>query len=164
MEVDKGRFTLGKVTIYLSDELEARVRDAGISMSPVCQQALTEEVEQMEARNELGDKMEAQRITLWRNNDESTAYDAEFVGTWLVYPDPDESRTTLSNYDNGAYWGIALTERQAVLVYSAHCNDNWAPNYQLYDSVTDAGRDVPEDILADAASQLGESYVVKLDV
>lgn len=35
---------MAKVTIYLPDELEAEVRSAGISMSPVCQNALKEAV------------------------------------------------------------------------------------------------------------------------
>lgn len=35
---------MGKVTIYLPDDLAKRVKDAGISLSPVCQRALEQEL------------------------------------------------------------------------------------------------------------------------
>ncbi len=38
-----------KLTIYLSDDLAAAVKDAGISVSPVCQRALEQEVRSMRA-------------------------------------------------------------------------------------------------------------------
>lgn len=40
---------MAKVTIYLPDELAAQVKDSGISVSPVCQRALQQEVRTMKA-------------------------------------------------------------------------------------------------------------------
>jgi ATP-dependent Clp protease ATP-binding subunit ClpA len=41
-----------KINVYLSDDLAAAVREAGISVSPVCQQALTEAVRAVRAARE----------------------------------------------------------------------------------------------------------------
>lgn len=49
---------MGKVTIYLADSLEERVREAGVSMSPICQQALEKEVEKVEAMAKATSDME----------------------------------------------------------------------------------------------------------
>jgi hypothetical protein len=143
---------LGKVTIYLSDDLEDRVREAGISMSPVCQEALAEEVEQAEARSKLSDKMEPIRITLFRDwRDDSTAYEAEFVGQWLVYPED--------------WMGVALTERQGILCYRTQ-EASQGPRYEVYDSIEAAAAtgDWDEEVLAEAAGQLGEDFLVRLNV
>lgn len=49
---------MGKVTVYLPDALEERVRTAGVSMSPVCQRALEEEVLKVEARQNATSEIE----------------------------------------------------------------------------------------------------------
>ena len=38
---------MGKVNVYLPDELEAAVREAGLSISPICQAALREALDEV---------------------------------------------------------------------------------------------------------------------
>ncbi len=45
-----------KVNVYLPDALAAEVREAGISISPVCQRALEQEVARMKVKTSIGDK------------------------------------------------------------------------------------------------------------
>jgi hypothetical protein len=155
------------VTIYLPYDLEAQVRDAGVSLSPVCQEALREEIRRVQAQNKVSKGMEPLTIKPWRD-DSGEIYEAEFVGTWLVFSDPDESRADQSDYqkadwDAGAYWRIALTASKNIRICTAHCNDRWAPSYQVVDSIDDV-TDIPHSLRAAAAVQLGENFVVRLDV
>ena len=46
-----------KINVYLSDDLAAAVRDAGISVSPICQQALAEAVRAVRASREASGAM-----------------------------------------------------------------------------------------------------------
>ncbi len=80
-----------------------------------------------------------------------------FTGRWLVKPDPHET-----GYEGGDYWGVALTRRGRIAVFTAHCNDAWPPRLQDYDSL-DAAR-APGDLLALAAAELGETRVLWLDI
>jgi len=87
-----------------------------------------------------------------------------FVGRWLVGPDPDATRTGLEGHDAGAYWGIALTRRGRVAVYVAHCNGRWPAQLTDFDDLDQAGREVPADIIARAAAELGEQRVLWRDI
>jgi len=88
-----------------------------------------------------------------------------FNGTWLVAPDEDETRTSEDAYDAGAYWGVALTQRGKIAVYIAHVNERWAASLKVYDSLDEAELDeVPRDILAKAAIELGEERVIWRDI
>jgi len=87
-----------------------------------------------------------------------------FTGRWLVDPDPDETRTGEAGYDAGAYWGVALTKRGRIAVFTAHCNDGWPANLRDYDSLDQAAADVPADIVARAAAELGETRVLWRDI
>jgi hypothetical protein len=88
-----------------------------------------------------------------------------FTGRWLVEPDSDETRTGEDGYDAGAYWGVALTKRGRIAVYTAHCNESWPATLRDYDSLDSAVSDgVPADIAALAASGLGEERVLWRDI
>jgi hypothetical protein len=85
-----------------------------------------------------------------------------FIGRWLVEPDPDQTR---GGGDAGAYWGIALTKRGRIAVYTAHVNERWPAILQDYDSLDQAADDdVPDNIIALAAAELGEHRVLWRDI
>jgi hypothetical protein len=91
----------------------------------------------------------------------------QFEGRWLVEPDPDETRTTESGYDPGAYYGVALTGRGNIAVYRAHSNDGFDAELKAYDSFEEAEADgMPADILGTASAEAGPDYVhvQKLDI
>lgn len=88
-----------------------------------------------------------------------------FKGRWLVPPDSDETRTKEDGHDAGAYWGVALTKRGRIAVYTAHCNDGWPAMLADYDDLDAASADnVPADIIAMAAKELGQQHVVWRDI
>jgi post-segregation antitoxin (ccd killing protein) len=153
---------LAKVTIYLPDDLAERVRASGISMSPVCQRALQEEVEKMQATEQL--KAREERILVEVAGPGDVSIDKVFYGTWLVHPDQDESRTAEEYWDRGAYWGVALTRQGQIAVYVQHCNDLWPPKLEVYPDLDDAAEVLPPDIFAAAAQELGQSRPIELDI
>lgn len=87
-----------------------------------------------------------------------------FVGRWLVAPDPNGTRTELSDHDAGAYWGIAATRRGRIAVYVAHCNERWLAHLTDYDGLDQAAAEVPIDIIARAAAALGQQRVLWRDI
>lgn len=89
-----------------------------------------------------------------------------FVGRWLVEPDRNETRSSEEGQDAGAYWGVALTKRGRIAVYTAHCNDAWPASLKDYDSLNDAeAAGTPADIIAVAAGGLaGEERVIWRDI
>lgn len=117
-----------------------------------------------EARSFLRDRSlgEMEKITVDTGDD----YDLTegFTGRWLIAPDSDETRTGEPNWDAGMYWGVALTKRGNIAVYSAHCNQRQAGALRAYKSIEQASPDVPADILARAAAELGEKRVVWRDI
>jgi hypothetical protein len=85
-----------------------------------------------------------------------------FTGRWLVEPDTDGTR---GGDDAGAYWGVALTQRGRIAVYVAHVNDGWPASLNDYPSLDAAANDgVPEEIIARAAAELGETRVLWRDI
>ena len=88
-----------------------------------------------------------------------------FTGRWLVEPDSDETQTGEFGYDDGSYWGIALTGRGRIAVYMAHCNGRWSPTLRDFDGL-DAAADAgtPADIIARAAAELNETRVLWRDI
>jgi hypothetical protein len=88
-----------------------------------------------------------------------------FEGRWLVAPDDRHTRTGEEGYDAGAYWGIALTKRGRLAVYQRHCNDRWPASLNVYDTPEEARADgVPADIAAQAAAELGQEHVIRMDI
>lgn len=117
-----------------------------------------------EARAFLRDRArgEMQQITV------QTGHDYErtegFTGRWLVAPDSEETRTGEEGWDAGTYWGIALTKKDQIAVYTAHCNEKQPGRLKAYRSLEQAEGDVPEDILALASDALGIKRVVWRDI
>jgi hypothetical protein len=87
-----------------------------------------------------------------------------FVGRWLVAPDPDMTRTEMAGHDAGAYWGVAATRRGRIAVYVAHCNERWPAHLTDYEDLDQAAPEVPADIIARAAAELGEQRVLWRDI
>lgn len=92
-------------------------------------------------------------------------WDEQFIGRWLVEPDPNDTRTGEEGYDRGAYWGMALTKRGRIAVYVAHCNGRWPGRLNDYDDLdTAASNNVPADIIAMAANALGQSKPIRRNI
>ncbi len=134
---------------------------AGGSVSSLITEALRRYVEEEERRDQSG--METIEIDLWGQHERP--YRAKFIGRWLVHPDPDETRTALPGHDPGAYYGVALTRRGNLAVYSQHCNQSFAPVLETFNSFEEAEKaGWPGDVLAMAGAELGYDYVQKLDI
>jgi hypothetical protein len=134
---------------------------AGGSVSALLTEALRRYVEEEEQRERTG--MESIEVELW--GPEERPYKATFVGRWLLFPDEMETRTGEPGYDAGAYYGVALTRRGDIAVYTRHVNDGFAPSLNTYGSFEKAEEaEVPGDILAMAASEISDGYVQKLDI
>ena len=152
-------------TIYVKEadtELWAKAEKlAGGSISALLTETLRRYVEEEERK----ERMETIQVELWGAGEEHRKYDAEFVGQWLLYPDEDETRTIEPDYDAGAYYGVALTQKGNIAVYIRHVNDGFAPVLDVYRSLEEAAENgVPGDILAMAGVDLGHGRVRKLDI
>lgn len=90
-----------------------------------------------------------------------------FTGRWLVEPDSDETRASASDYDDGTNWdagfyfGIALTRRGQLAVYSAHCNRDGGDLtvYTTPDELRDSGV-VPPSIVSEALAEMSDKPLV----
>ena len=152
---------MAKTTIYLPDELAAELAKIP-NVSAVCQRAIREELQTMQAITETSENVE--RIEVEIEGPQGVRV-VRFLGRWLIEPEPDETRSTTPGTDAGVYWGVALTKRGRIAVYSAHCNRGQGSLHD-YDWLDDAEEDgVPPDILGDArAALLGETPVSELDI
>jgi hypothetical protein len=145
------------MNISVPADLAEQVRERGIRVSAICQRALRAEVERLRTLD--GDGM--QRIIADVGEPTVTV---GFTGRWLVDPDPDSTRSGEEGYDAGAYWGVALTQKGRIVVYLAHCNDGFPASLDDYGSLNEAADNAPSDIIAQAASALGEEYVLWRDI
>jgi hypothetical protein len=146
-----------RMNISVPDTLAAEVRKRDLPISAICQRALSAELERLKGLERASGDME--KITVEVGEPSLTV---GFTGRWLVYPDPDETRF---GDDAGAYWGVALTQRGRIAVYVAHVNDGWAASLNDYSGLdAAAGDDVPEEIIARAAAELGETRVLWRDI
>lgn len=133
---------------------------AGGSVSSLISEALRRYVEEAEQKEQ---GMEAIEVEFW--GPEEVPYRAEFVGRWLLWPDEAETRTGEPGYDAGAFYGVALTQRGNIAVYTRHVNEGFAPRLDTYRSFKEAeSAGVPGDILATAAAEMGADYVQRLDI
>lgn len=153
-------------TIYIREgdtELwEKAEKLAGGSVSSLIADALRRYVEE-ENRKEQMD-METIEINLGGGKYSEGPHGAQFVGRWLVSP-VDEIRTLEEGSDLGVYYGVALTQRGKIAVYTGHVNELYPYRLYTYDSLEEAEENgVPTDVLAAAAAAMGADYVQKLDI
>jgi hypothetical protein len=60
---------------------------------------------------------------------------------------------------------VPVTQRARIAVYSAHCNERWPASLRDYDSLDQAADDdVPADIIAFAAADLGKQRTLWRDI
>ncbi|MBB4931398.1 hypothetical protein F4561_002218 [Lipingzhangella halophila] len=150
------------MNISVPDVLAEQVRAIQMPVSEVCQRALRQALDrsqQLKSTDSATDSMG--EITVEVDNPPFTF---GFIGRWLVEPDRDDTRTGEDGYDAGAYWGVAQTKRGRIAVYTAHCNDRWPAQLNDHDTLDEAAKELPEDILAMAARELGEDLVVWRDI
>jgi hypothetical protein len=147
-------------TLYIRDEdlpiwerAEEIAREHGVSLSQHVTQALKRTAPPIIDEEDL----EEIRVTIGEHNRAEA-----FAGRWLVEPDRDETRTGEEGYDAGAYWGVALTKRGSIAVYTAHCNEGWPATLEVFGSLD--ATELPEDIKADASAALGQEHVIWRDI
>jgi hypothetical protein len=88
-----------------------------------------------------------------------------FAGRWLVEPDSEETRSSEPDHDPGAYWGVALTKRGRIAVYTGHCDTTRAASLHDYDTLGEAVQEgLPADIAALAADGLGQERILWRDI
>ena len=151
-------------TIYVREadtELwEEAERFSGGNVSGLIAEALRRYVDE-EKRKEQG--MEAIEVQVGGRDD--TTHTVRFQGMWLVEPDEDDTRTTEADYDAGTYFGVALTKRNQIAVYSTDSSYNPKAElrtYPSFDAAELAG--CPKDILAEARRGVDPDYVEDLDI
>jgi Post-segregation antitoxin CcdA len=148
------------MNISVPDSLAAQVREQNIAVSAVCQRALRAEVDRAQRAAEPGQRLE--EITIEVGEPEVTV---GFTGRWLLEPDPVRTRTGENGRDAGAYWGVALTQRGRIAVYTAHCNGGRPARLNDYDGLGQAAAaGIPGDIIALAAAELHGQRVLWRDI
>lgn len=143
------------MNISVPDELAEQVRTMKIPISETCQRALRDAVETAMLRDTSG----MEEITVEVGD---PPVKVGFVGRWLLEPDREKTQTG----DGGLYWGVALTKRGRIAVYTAHAANVLAPFMRDYDSLDHAKRaEVPASIIAIAAGGLAtEERVIWRDI
>ncbi len=155
-------------TIYVKDAdlplMKRAESELGVSLSALFAECLKEHLERAQAKGGI-DSMSKLSVTLWNQRGEPSIHKS-FVGRWLVAPEDDMRATEddVENWDAGACWAIAQTRKGSFAVYSFHCNGMWKPSLEVCDSLDDLQGEVPESILAEAASELRVPYEIELDI
>lgn len=146
-----------RMNISVPDQLAEEVRQRDISISAVCQRALRDEVARLRRTGAVG---EMEKITV---NVGDPSLTIGFTGRWLLEPDSGKTRTSDEGWDNGVFWGVALTQRGRIAVFAEHCSSG-AGRLDDYDNLDQASARVPADIIARAAASLGETRVLWRDI
>ena len=152
--------SMGNISVYLPDELEARVKAAeGLNISRICQTALAREVEQAEATKAAKRKGPFKRIEAIVGGEGRPSITKAFFGRWLV-SDMEHNLTK---------WSVALTKGGSFAFY-ANENEGRQMWLGVYESPEDALLDddgdenVPEDVVAAVNAALGVNTVIELDI
>jgi hypothetical protein len=147
-----------KVNVYLADTLAEQVRSLQLPVSAICQRALAQEVHRMDALQKLNGKIELLEVDM---RDEERSWEISFDGVWLIGPG-DGVRSSDEYADAGAEFSVALTRKGQLAVYVRHCNDRWAPTFNVFPTLDDA--ELPDDIAALVASDLGIHRPIYMDI
>jgi Post-segregation antitoxin CcdA len=146
-----------RMNISVPDDLAAAVRELDLPISAVCQAALRAEVDNIVA---VAKGASMRPITVETGE---PAVTQRFTGRWLVEPDREGTRSRDAR-DKDAYWGVALTRRGRFAIYVAHRDDRWPARLNDYDTLDEAFKHAPRDIIDRAAAELGETQVVWRDI
>lgn len=151
-------------TLYVRDEdvsvweqAEHAAKSARQSVSSLVAAALRSHLSTLESHRDR-----AGQVTV-DMRDDMRAWTEAFAGRWLIEPGDDNRGTE----DAGACYGIALTAKGRIAVYSYHVNDRWPPHLGVYDNLDQAEAEtsgLPKELLAAAASEMGEQRIVWRDI
>ncbi|MTD55719.1 type II toxin-antitoxin system CcdA family antitoxin [Amycolatopsis pithecellobii] len=132
---------MGKINVYLPDELEQQVKAANISVSPVCQQALQQELQRQARASELQAGMSRIEFV---DDDIPKA----FTGTQIAMDLDHDTDVFLTK--NG---------RIAVL-------DHGRSKMFVYDEFSDFAKDCTDndELVQSVANALGNNHFVELDI
>ena len=154
---------MARKNIYVPDDLAAELAEyEDFPLSAICQEAIRKELHMLQA---VETHQDMERIEVDVEDAHGSLRTLAFTGRWLVAPDSDATRTAEPGYDAGAYWGIALTAKGRIAVYTAHCNRDGG-FLSDYDDLPGAEADrVPADMIAEAIAELtGTVPVIELDI
>jgi hypothetical protein len=84
-----------------------------------------------------------------------------FTGRWLV-PPGDEARSAAARHASGYSYGVALTRRGQIAVYSYHPQGRGPAALTAFPSLDEA--DLPADIAEKAADALGQQQIRWRDI
>ena len=146
------------VNIYLPDDFGERVKKADLEVSRICQAALAKELEDWETKEAAKVEGPFGRIEVKVGDGERPTITKAFSGRWLVreYVSEEEDAGPVR-------WSVALTKGGNFAVYSDY-NEGDRRALQVFGSLEEAYDDVPEDVLAAAASRMGVVSVIELDI
>jgi hypothetical protein len=137
---------MAKTSIYLPDDLAEAVRELDLPVSAICQHALREAAGRRRAVERNG--MEQLTVQV---GDSVTS--VSFTGRWLVDPGPQAG--------SDVRYGVAVTGRGRIAVYSASDDLDFPDDLQDYDTLDQAAADgVPACVISVAAAALGHDPVV----
>jgi len=159
--IRRGWEELPNKTIYIREgdkELwEEAERLAGDSFSAFLTERVREYVEERKERVP-GD---SERIILELEDREGRPLKKAFRGRWLVSPN-EELRT--GDFVSDCY-AVAISENDNFVVYTWNINGACPPRYEVFSSFEDMEEDdLPPDIVAAVAAELGLDYVEELDI
>lgn len=153
--------SMGNISVYLPDELEARVKAASedLNVSRICQAALSREVDSWELRRAAKARGPFKRIEVVVRGEGGPPITKIFFGRWLV--------SSLEH--NLTKWSVALTKGGAFAFYASE-RDGAAAWLGVYESPEqalldeDGDENVPEGVVAAVNAALGVNTVIELDI
>jgi len=141
-----------KINIYVSEDLAVQIRQHQVPMSAICQRALREEIERMEATAKDQDF----EVLVVETGDGRQRTE-RFMGRWVVAPD-NNSRSSELGVDAGSCYGVADTAKGRIAVWVYHVNDGFAAQLNAYDDIEEAIEGgLPEDIADEYRAMRGEA-------
>jgi hypothetical protein len=166
---------MANITLYVKDsdlELITKAKSQlGNSMSALFVDCVRERMNR--SATTPVDKMAKIVLLFWNEKDEPSIRKS-FIGRWLVGSEEGGPRAEDDTecWDAGAEWSIAQSEKGAIVVYRQHCNQRFAPtmatyrDFEEFRTATGERGNVlyPQNVIAEAASALGEPYEIELNI
>jgi hypothetical protein len=151
-----------KKNIYVKDndvELFAKAEEElGESLSAIVADCLRQKLKEKAVLETLeAQKME--RIVVRCVNKELTTISKSFTGKWLVWeckPEDGDGDTT---------WSVAITQKSNLVAYWQNDRNDQAAMLVFRNLEELKGSDeVPKEVIAQTAEELGEEYTIELDI